>query len=169
MIGDVVFVYHKNNIISKLMAKIMGSNWSHCAVVYAIYEDRVLLCETSDWQVNLNWYDRYELDENCSLEVLRHPLADFTKQHNKLQDNCDIILGSIYPYIQLLSLGIRCLLKRKIKNFIKWNFVCCHVVRQAFDNVPNSDISELEQKSFDTEELYQYLINNKKWIIVHKK
>lgn len=147
----------------------MGSNWSHSAIVYEIVNDRVLLCETSDYQVNLNWYDRYENDENCRIEVLRHPDYDNVIKGNEvaIQEESDKLNGELYGYLQLPFHALRILLKRKISLLITQGWVCCQVVVKVLSRIPDSGFENKDPKQCDTEELYQNLKNNG-WISVYK-
>jgi len=70
--GDIVFVMHKKSFLSRCIAKAMGSKWSHSAIVYGHLDCKTLVCETSLYQVNLDYVDRYIKDRNCSLEVWQY-------------------------------------------------------------------------------------------------
>lgn len=152
--GDIVFVMHHGNIISKIIAKVMGSKWSHSAIVYGEAFGKTMLCETSDFQVNLDYLDRYIEDPNCSIEVYRK--AGISASGPKIRSNCDPMLGKMYGYLQLLSLGIRRLLRLKIKNFIHQGVVCCHVISYGLKDV-DPYFTKIEKESFDTEELYSIM------------
>lgn len=152
--GDIVFVMHHKNIISKIISKVMGSKWSHSAIVYGECFNKTMLCETSDFQVNLDYLDRYLDDPNCELEVYRK--NGISEHGPKIRSNCDPMLGKMYGYLQLLSLGLRRLFRLKIPNFIHQGMVCCHVVAYALNNV-DREFTRLDKEYFDTEELYDML------------
>lgn len=168
--GDIIFVMHNDNLISKLIAKAMGSKWSHSALVYGNMNGRALLCETSDFEVTLNWFDRYLKDKNVSLEVYRHKDHYNVINGNEevIQDMCDSILGKMYGYLQLISLGIRRLCKLRIPNFIYSGLVCCHVVGYGLNVIKDSGFDGIDPESFDTEEMYQ-MIKSKGWIEIFRK
>jgi hypothetical protein len=164
--GDVAFVIHHENIISKIIAWFMKSKWSHSAVVYGSMGDKTFVCETSDFEVVINNLDRYLNDPRCSVEVYRKPLT--LDDAVLIQKNSDQICGVIYGYLQLISLGIRRIFKLKIKNFFKQGLVCCHVISYAYDGIRGTGFENLEPESFDTEELYQ-IIKSSGWEMIHKK
>lgn len=168
--GDIVFVMHHDNIISKTIAKAMGSKWSHSALVYGNMNGRALLCETSDFEVTLNWFDRYLKDKNVSLEVYRHKDHYNVINGNEevIQDMCDSILGKMYGYLQLISLGVRRLFKLRIPNFISSGLVCCHVIGYGLNIIKDSGLDGIDPESFDTEELYQ-MLKGKGWVEILKK
>lgn len=168
-VGDVVFINHLKSNISKLFSKVMGSNWSHMAIVYQIIGDRVLLCETSDYQVNLNWYDRYSKDPNCRIEVLRHPDYDNVIKGHELtiQQDCDKINGDLYGYLQLPFHALRILLKRKIPVLVKQGWLCCNTVGHALKRIPGSHFDNIDIKGYDTEEKYKDL-KQLQWVTIYK-
>lgn len=164
-IGDVVFVNHKDSFISKLFSKIMASKWSHSAIVFDINKS-ILLLETNDYCVCPNYLERYFFDKNCTIQILRRPstLSDFEK--DLLIEQGKPLIGLMYGYLQLLTLSLRLLLKRKIRNAFRQGLVCCHVIGYCFQGI-DSPIRSIDPESFDTEELYQLL--NDSWITVYEK
>ena len=163
--GQVVFVMHNDSTLSKIIARSMGSQWSHSAVVYGSHRGKTLLCETSDVQVNLNYLERYIADPMCSVEVLEK--SDLVLS-DTFYTTCENMLGQMYGYLQLLSLGIRLLFKRKVKNFIRSGLVCCHVIGYSLGEAEGSGINGVDPESFDTEELYQ-MLKKAGWTTVFKK
>ena len=53
-VGDIVFVMHTKNWISKLFAGVMGSKWSHSALVYGKLNGELVLLETNDGRPHLD-------------------------------------------------------------------------------------------------------------------
>lgn len=149
--GDILFVMHHDSLLSKTIAKVMGSRWSHSAIVYGECFGKTLLCETSLYQVNLDYFERYVADPNCEFEVYRK--KGISENGPKIRSNCDLMLGKMYGYLQLLSLGIRRLFRLKIPNFIHQGVVCCHVIAYALDGV-DCKFTKIKKESFDTQELY---------------
>ena len=162
--GDIVFIMHNESWLSKAIAKVMGSKWSHSAVVYGEAFGKTLLCETSLYQVNLDYLDRYLDDPNCEIEVYRK--AGVSDCAPKIRSNCDPMLGKMYGYLQLLSLGLRRLFRLKIPNLIHQGLVCCHVIAYSLNGVDEC-FTGLEKESFDTEELYR-MMEEFKYINVYK-
>ena len=163
--GDIVFIMHNESWLSKAIAKVMGSKWSHSAVVYGEAFGKTLLCETSLYQVNLDYLDRYLDDPNCEIEVYRK--NGISEQGPKIRSNCDLMLGKMYGYLQLLSLGIRRVFRLKIPNFIHQGMVCCHVVAYALNDV-DREFTRLDKESFDTEELYD-MVKVKYLMVLEKR
>lgn len=153
--GQIGFVMHHDNLISKVIAWFMGSKWSHSFLVIGEFHGRTLICETSDFHVTISDLDKYLLDRRCSVEVRGH--GDLDKDSLRaMYSVVHEMNGEMYGYLQLASLGIRRVLKRiniRIPNLVKWGLVCCAVPIYALEVTPlNLGVSA---ESIDTEELYQ--------------
>jgi hypothetical protein len=165
--GDVVFVMHNKNFISKLFASVMGSEWSHSAVVYGELNGEDILLETNDYCVNLNYIKRYIEDKNCSIEVLSRPRQLAIEEIAQLRQQGRPLIGSLYGYLQLISLALRRLFKLKTHNFFRQGLVCCHVIGYCYKGI-DSPLKTLDPESFDTQELYEMLVLGG-WETVYKK
>jgi hypothetical protein len=167
-IADVGFLIHKKNKLSKLIAWFMKSEWSHsflvCDVGHSTY-----VCETSDYQVCINTLDRYLSDENVKMKIYRRKKMDGLE--NTRIKNTYCLLGSLYGYFQLISLGIRRLLMRvgvKIPNFIFQGVVCCHVVMHYLSQISNSFFYGVPYEALDTEEVYQMVLKSNEFELVYE-
>ena len=79
--------------------------------------------------------------------------------------------GSIYGYLQFISLGIRGLFKRvniKIQNFIPWGWVCSEVVAAVLTKLPIEYFNKRDAKIFDAQDLYEKIIATD-WKLIHVK
>ena len=157
--GDIGFV-HNGATISKIISWAMGSKWSHSFVVIGEVHGTMMVAETSDFEVTIGSLSRY---------MDGRPIAIFRKedltpdQVAKICKKSLSILGVVYGYSQLISLGIRRLLKKfgiHIKNFFQTGVVCCYVPMFAYE-----DILGIPPKSIDTEDLYQII--KKSFSLVH--
>lgn len=168
--GDVVFVMHHGSLISKIISWAMGSKWSHSAIVYDNLAGKTLLCETSSFEVTLNWFNRYVSDKNTSIEVLRHHdwVNVISGNEAKIQKSCDSLIGVVYGYTQLISLGLRRLLRLRIGNLFRSGLVCCHVVGYGLHELPGTGFEKVDPESFDTEEMYQWLKRDG-WVTIYSK
>jgi hypothetical protein len=164
--GDIVFLIHKENLLSRVIAWAMSSKWSHSAVVAGELLGNTMLIETSDFQVTVNDLERYIKDENCSIEVYSPQCDDETKA--KIADQSYKLNGQIYGYLQLISLGLRRLFKLKIKNFFRQGLVCCHVVFYGYKGFGFSCSVE-DPEAYDTQELYDMVKGDEKFKLVFKK
>ena len=128
--GDIGFLMHHDNWISKAIAWFMGSKWSHTFIVLESAPDRVYTVETSDFEVVVHTLEEYINDPNVSFEIYRAKSLEKV-QRNMISRESLKTLGETYGYLQLISLGVRCLLRRyfgiKINNFFRQGIVCCGV------------------------------------------
>jgi len=105
--GDIIFVMHHDNKLSKLFAWFMMSDWSHCGIFADVGSFDEYIHETSDTQTKVGLFSLYENDPNCSFVVVRVPgitpaaMDKAAQYHNKL-----------YGYVRLLGAAVRCLAKR---------------------------------------------------------
>ena len=156
--GDIFFVMHHDNKISKLMAWFMSSKWSHSGLVHGVLEDRILVQETSDVQVIISDLNKYLEDPNVSLEVWAPQVGEY-QRYCATERAYKKTHGLIYGYFQLISLGLRRVFKLfgiNIPNFIRSNVVCCHVPSYAYSINPDviGPISN-DPEGCDTQELYE--------------
>lgn len=157
--GDVVFVMHKNEWVSRAIAWFMKSRWSHSAIVVDKSVRETYLVETSDYEVTIGLMSRYENDPNTEYEVWRFTGLMGSDQ-KKVWENVSPLLRQTYGYLQLISLGVRRLLMRvgvRVPNFFRQGLVCCHVVGYAFLGTNVKMLNILDPESFDTQELYEML------------
>lgn len=170
--GDIGYVMHHDNIISKLIARAMGSRWSHAFLVLEVTKERIYIAETSDFQVTIGTLDRYLENPNDEVEIWSSKeLMD--EQRISLAKESLNLYGQIYGYLQLFSLGIRRLFMKfgiKIPNFIRVGLVCCHVVTYSYSKQSNiAPFSGMDAESIDTEELYQMMVDSKKFKLITYK
>ena len=156
--GDIGFVMNKA-VISKIIAKFMGSRWSHSFMVVGKINGVTMIIETTDFEVIISPIDEY-LDGR-DLVVFRNKKVkskQIAKQSFKL-------VKTRYGYLQLLSLGLRRLLMKvgiKIKNVVRSGLVCCAVPLYAYQK-SDTDLAAIDPESIDTEELYQVILNSRQW------
>lgn len=163
--GDIVFVMHRGNWLSRVIAWFMGSKFSHTALVSV--EDvygRIMLTETSDFEVTMNTLNRYIADPTVSIEVYRDEKLNFDSR-NRVASVSLKQLGELYGWLQLFSFAIRSIIKKITKkdigNFIRQGRVCCAVVGYSFQEaIPSHWLSQIDPESYDTEELRQMCIKN---------
>ena len=118
------------------------------------------ILETSDFEVCMADLDRYIADPNVTMEVYRFSDISDTDAKDMMQYGVAQNLGTVYGYLQLISLAIRCLFKRfkiKIPNFIRQGLVCdenCLVMLSY--KVP--EFKGVDPKSMDTQDLYEKVL-----------
>ena len=164
--GDIVFVMHNDNVISKIIAWFMKSRWSHSAVVVDVTPFRTYLCETSDFQVMIGTYDRYVHDAQTSIEVWRSERKISDKDMKVMLENAVDAEGTTYGYLQLFSFGLRRMLMRfniKIPNFIRQGMVCCAVPLRAYTMSPIVEFNGIDPESIDTQEMYDIISTSGKF------
>lgn len=155
--GDVFFLMHHDNWISKALAFFMRSKWSHGFIVIEQTSQFCYILETSDFEVVIADLDRYIADPNTSMEAYR--FSDLSDQDaiEMMKYAVNANLGIVYGYLQLISLAIRCMFKWvgiKIPNFIQQGLVCDeNVIIALKDKLP--EFAKIPPKSIDTEDLYQ--------------
>lgn len=159
--GDIGFVMHHDNPLSRAIAWFMGSQWSHSFIVFGECNGKILVVETSDLQVVINEADRYDTDPNVTMEVFR-PMAT-TDRCLEAALKAQALNGTVYGFLQLFSFGLRRLLRRvgiKIPNFIRVGLVCDAVPLTGWYGSTIPDLKNVDPKSIDTEELYQIVSGN---------
>jgi len=159
MAGDIGFVFHTGNPISRLIAWFMKSRFSHSFLVYGTLRDQTLVVETSDFEVVISTFDRYLADPRCRIEVYR-PTTPGKPQRDLAARHASELLGTTYGYLQLLSLGLRRILRRlgvRIPNFIRQGVVCTAVPLYGWHGLGLPVLSQIDPESIDTEELHHIL------------
>lgn len=165
--GSIVFIMNHTNPISKVIAWAMGSRWSHTAVIAGDMLGEKLSIETSDFEVLMQPFSNH-LNPNASFEVYE-PVTD---QPDAVVFAGMGLVGQVYGYLQLLSLGIRRLLMLfgiKVGNFIRTGLVCCAVPGYAYKAGTIQWLKDLDPESYDTEEFYQMVKASPDFRLSHKK
>lgn len=161
--GDIGFIIHNDNKLSKVIAWFMGSKWSHTFIVLEETSLGYLICETSDYEVKYSFLGKYLDDPNVDMEI--YSLGDVDNEQ-MVYDNCQKIDGQLYGYLQLFSFGVRSLLSRigiKIDNFVFQGIICCQV---AYEAVKGTSIEiKMPKNKFQTEELFEYCKKNGKLVL----
>lgn len=155
--GDIGFVMHKKNLLSRTIAWFMGSQWSHAFIVLEATPTRTYILETSDFEVMVSDLGVYLSDPDCHL-VVYSPAGLSDLMRELVCQEAMKNLKSVYGYAQLISLGIRRLLMRvgiRINNFFRNGLVCCHVVTYGYRISRIPGLSGIDPESIDTEELFQ--------------
>lgn len=158
--GDVVFVMHHDNWISKVIAWFMRSKWSHSAIVIDVGHNYTFLLETTDLQVAMGTLDTYIEKDSTSVEVLRMQNVDLYEIVNALSVSSKINYGTLYGFLQLFGFAIKTLGKRvglNIPNFIRQGIVCSGVVSYTLKLLNLDIFKDSDPENIDTEELYQNL------------
>jgi hypothetical protein len=161
--GDIVFVIHKDNWISKAIAWFMKSRWSHSLMIAEQTGARTYTVETSDFQVIHGDFSIYEKSPFVEYEIYR-PQKIGTDVREKMVRLSSEKLLEVYGYSQLISFGIRRILMRlgiKIHNFFRQGVVCNGVVLYGARALPYPSFNGIDPESIDTEEMYQLVINEK--------
>lgn len=158
--GDIGFV-HNGAVISKIISWAMESKWSHSFVVIGEVHGVMMVLETSDYEVTIGPLSRY-LDGR-PLSIYRLEELDEDERSIVCIKGLNL-LGSKYGYAQLISLGIRRLLRKfgiNINNFIRSGLVCCAVPLYAYEFILGVD-----PESIDTEDLFQKI--KKSFNLIHE-
>lgn len=168
--GDIFFLIHKKNWISKSIAWVMGSNWSHCGLIYEVTPETIYTLETTDFEVTHRQLKDYLLDDEVKMEVWS-PIDMLDDSRKYIVQEADKKRGSVYGYMQLISFAIRrlfFLLGKKIRNFFRQGVVCCGVVLYGYSK---SYIQELnvDPEGIDAEELYKIVSGCGKFKKIYEK
>lgn len=162
-LGDIGFVITARGggiyaFMARLIAKCMGSKWSHSFLVVDPYHT----IETDQKSVHVNTLADHTEDKNKDLEIWRpsnlthDDLLVITQEASKQ-------LGRYYSYPMMLAMGLRLLFKRKIPVLWPWGNVCHSIPMRSLVKLKLID-SKLNQ--IDTEELYQFIIKSGKFVRV---
>lgn len=169
--GDIGFLMHHDNWISKGFAWVMGSKWSHSFLIQETTEMRTYTSETSDFHVMIGTLDKYLGDKNVTMEIWRCPWLSDEMRLKIAKEAVDRTFGDTYGYFQVISLGIRIAfrhLKLRIKNWIKRGTVCCGHVMTGYHyaKIPGW---EFDPESIDTEEMYKLVKHYEFKMILQKQ
>lgn len=160
--GDVGFVMHHNNWISRQLGWFMKSKWSHAVLVYGKFSGGTLLVETTDYEVTYTRIeDKYLNDPEVSLEMWR-PVRLSEEERKAIAERAAKWVGEEYGWLQIFSFAVVTLLARvgiKIKNFVRQGMVCNHVVSYGYQgsNVPLMDLPDPE--NYHTEQVYRMVMD----------
>lgn len=161
--GDVAFVMHPDNIISKIIAWFQSSKWSHCFIVVEQTNQNTYLLETTDFEVANSTLDKYLMDSKVHMEVYSIEGPSDDERNAALEYAKQQCFGKVYGYSQFFSLGIRGLLKKvgiRIGNFIPWGWVCSEVVTVALTRLRIPYFGGLNPKILDAQDLYEKVLTN---------
>lgn len=159
--ADIGFLMHHDAPVSKIIAKFMGSKWSHTFLIAEQTTARTYTVETSDYHVETGWFDRHLADPNVSMVIFRPTKLGLADKQRVVSVAIGTCYHTRYGYLQLLSLGIRRLLMRfgvVVKNFIRQGMVCDHVVLYGYRGTDIPGLMHIDPESIDTEEVYQLLL-----------
>lgn len=151
--ASIIFIMNHGNPISEAIAWAMGSRWSHCAIAIGKINDEDVTVETSDFEVFINPMYNH-LDPECEMEIWE-PIED---QPPEVLWAAMRLVGQLYGYLQLISLGSRRLAMKlglRMKNWIRLGLVCCAVPGYAYNHGTYEDLKQTDPESYDTEEFYQ--------------
>lgn len=160
-VGDMGFIFHRDNPMSKVIAWFMGSRWSHSFIVLEVTPMRTYICELSDFTVTIGAIDRYMTDAQVDLEVWSPNLT--SEQREKMAAASLTQYNTLFGYTQLLSLALRRMLMRigiRIPNWIRQGLVCDQLVLYGYQFSPISPFAGMDPKSADTEEMYQMMLRS---------
>jgi hypothetical protein len=165
---DVVFVMHRKNPISKMMAWFMGSRWSHSAAVAEVGYFDIYLHETSDTQTKVGLMSFYISNPDDEIEVIRvlseldynMAIPEVRKFHNKM-----------YGYVRMVGAGLRRLLMKlgwkRCPMILPIGGPLCMMIPHA--GLKTKFIGMPEIGSIDTEELYQWCKDYGKTVATKKQ
>jgi len=95
--GDVFFVMHHDNKISKLFGWFMKSRWSHCGIVYEVTPKTVFTLETTDFEVVHRQITDYLNDPFVEMEILRND-SIYKAELENIVNGANQVRGSLYAY-----------------------------------------------------------------------
>lgn len=168
--GDIAFIMHHDNLISRTLSWFMGSKWSHCFLILGEYPQGTYILETSDFEVCISILDKYLIDEQCSIEIYSGGISK--EEADVVTNKAMITLGDVYGYLHLLGLGIRRLFRKvgiKIGNPLKGGVVCCCVPMLGYQDSSIQDLAKSDWQDNDTEDLYQIVKNSPQMKLVYEK
>jgi hypothetical protein len=161
--GDIGFCMNHDNLISKVIAWFMKSNYSHSFIIYHVTDERVYILETSNYEVVISTLDKYIKDDDVTVTVFS-PKNLSSERRKLIVKECEKYEWITYGYLQLISLGIRRLLMRiniKIKNFIRHNLVCNQLVLYGYSKFSNIKDFKIDPESIDTQELLELVMKSR--------
>lgn len=156
--ADIGFILHQDNWISRVMAWVMGSQWSHSFIVIDTGTLDRYICETTDFEVTVSPFGRkYMMDPYVNMEIWS-PIDMSEGERVQVSRGSVEQVGTIYGYLQLVSFAIKRFLKRfgyNIPNFLRQGMVCDHVVLYGYTQSSIPGLQGIDPESIDTEDLYQ--------------
>ena len=166
--GDVFLLRTRGRWYSDAIAWFMGPDlgglsWSHSGLVRAVSgELGPITLETSDFEVTYGSLAKYQAHpDRYHLRVYRLDLMTDPKMRRALLETDLALYGKIYGYLQLLSFGIRRLLKRvnlHISNFIRQGQVCTAVPLHFLRAAKHPYFRDVDPEALDTVEFADMLI-----------
>jgi hypothetical protein len=173
--GDVFFLIHSKNDISKAIAAFTGSKWSHAGMIMEKGDFATYTIETCDFNVWTNHFEKYLRDPYCLMEVYR-PKMD-SLDIGAVVRAAQATHGQTYGYFQFISLGIRGLLRvagflglaKWLPNFIRQGIVCNQVVLTGYQYSGIPGLQGIDPESIDHEETYQLVKNSDRFELVFEK
>jgi len=173
--GDVFFLIHSKNDISKAIAAFTGSKWSHTGMIMEAGGYATYTIETCDFLVWTNHFEKYLNDPHCLMEVYR-PKINPDKLHIVIKA-AQKTHGQMYGYFQFISLGIRGLLRvagflklaKWLPNFIRQGIVCNQVVLTGYTHSDIPGLQGIDPESIDHEETYQIISKSDRFELLYKK
>lgn len=168
--GDIFFLIHKQNLISKAIAWVMGSQWSHTGLIYEVTTERIYTLETTDFEVTHRQLSDYLGSDEVKMEIWT-PIGIPFSEKIEIVNEANKKRGEVYGYLQLISFAVKrffFLLGANIKNFFRQGVVCCGVVLYGYQK---SSIKELhlDPESIDAEELYKIVSQCGKFAKIYEK
>lgn len=168
--GDIFFINHHDNPLSKVIAWFMKSSFSHSGLILEQTSKRTYTLETSDYEVTQSLFEDYIDDPYVSIEVYRkEDLSD--EEREDIMERALAVDNAGYGYLQLLSFAVKRLLKRvniSIPNIIRQGLVCCHVVLYGYQGSGIKELDKVDPENWDTQELYDF-VKGANLTLVYKK
>jgi hypothetical protein len=156
--GDIFFVMHHDNVLSRVIAWFMDSRFSHTGFVVEQSPEHIYTLETSDYCVGFSILEEYLSDPRCSIEVWRYPFSD--DQARTILAEAIQLDDRVYGYLQLLSFAVKRILKRfgvHVPNFLRFGIVCDQVVYAGLRVSPITFFQGLEPLDYDSQDLIEMI------------
>lgn len=154
------------------MSWFMNFPFSHSGIVESVHGSKIYLRETSDFDVGLSLLNHYLEDPHTGFEVWSFPEIHDTVR-DQMVNRSGQLDGDVYGYLQIVTLAVRCLMKRvglkPFRNFLKIGTVCCHVVALAYQISGIREMVLDDYESEDTADLYQRVTTSGRAIKVMEK
>jgi hypothetical protein len=174
--GDIGFIYHPGNPISRLIAWVMGSRWSHTFLVIEQTPDRTYTCETTDYEVSVGYLERYFDEPGARIAIYRKAIPLTAAESQLAVKEALSHFETLYGYLQLFSLGLRRVLLRlfklRINNFIRVGMVCTAVPIYAYRAAGIAPFFALDPEALDTQDLFEMIDKLSQagaWTLVYSK
>ena len=168
--GDVGFIIHHDNWISRAIGWFTQSRWSHVFLVVEKGRYVTYLSETCDFNVWIGYLEKNLKSPYTEIEIYTPDISD--DMRGVVVKRCLENTGELYGWFQFISLGIRGLLKRigiRIPNFIRQGIVCNQHVMYGYTLTDIEGISGVDPESMDQEDFYQMVKNNKRFRKIFSK